>query len=54
MRKLVPVCYNTLVLIHVWWVEIVLKREKVYKYFDSDYPKVFCSAFTSLNKRGIS
>lgn len=54
MRKLVPVCYNTLVLIHVWWVEIVLKREKVYKYFDSDYPKVFYSAFTSLNKRGIS
>ena len=39
---------NNLVLFYLWWIEFVLKAEKVYKCFLQDCLKTFLLVFTSL------
>ena len=50
MRKLVHSLSgdNNLVPFHLWWRKIVLKSEKVYKYFVQDCLETFSEIFTSL------
>ena len=39
---------NNLVLFYLWWIEFMLKAEKVYKCFLQDCLKTFLLVFTSL------